>query len=185
MSAKTYRVLVSENRDLYPNKAFIDFGPVDSFNTHAVMLAIRRKYNPKVECLTDNLLMHDFGNNDIRFEMEQTADAAKVQNVKQNVLTRYAKQILDAYHKMQEAGQESTLSADAYTLSEIFSDVWAKQAKHNEKTNRPSSAKEQELADKAREYEDRERRREDLKTRTKYKSFENAEYLAKYYDGRE
>jgi hypothetical protein len=163
MAATIYRVLVSENQKLYPNRVFVDIAPaqvgIDFYSTHAVMLQVRRKYNPDVDALTDGLLMYDFGNNEIRFKMEQVTDK-RLKAYQEGIMARYREDILATYRQMKASGATSTLRTDTYSLAEIFQDIFA--PKKDEEDQYPRSAREEAMREEARRLQDCQRRRQNM-----------------------
>lgn len=156
---KAYRVMVSENQDLYPGRTFIDFAPAqvgnDNFSTHEVLLQLRQKIYPELEGLTDGLFLLDYGDGDIRFKTENT-DNPSLMEYQKNTLNKFRQQILDSFHQMHSAGKDRTLEVNNYNMAEII-DFYSRA-----QIETPRSAKETILREKSKYYHDLEQRRKDL-----------------------
>ena len=71
-----YRVVCSENQQLYPNKTFIDIYPAgisrpENNVTHDCILSMRRIINPEVYPIVSGIILTDLGHGNIHLKYEK------------------------------------------------------------------------------------------------------------------
>lgn len=163
--ARVYRVVVSENQKLYPDQTYIDFAPAAS-STHEIILKMRQKIYPGLQILTDGLHLYDFGNGNIQFKTETPNDREFV-DYPAEILGKYQNQIILAYQRMREANLDQTINVQDYDMAEIF-DFYSKAV-----PEAPISAREADLRNKSKYYQDLEEKRRDLLYR-RHKRYERS-----------
>ncbi len=157
-----YRVVCSENQRLYPGKTFIDFMPAgtnrcENSVIHDSILKMRQQINPEVRPLTNGLFLYDLGDGRINLHFEKTNNYL-VRRDQEQAKAKYSNMIIDRFKEMRANGKEKTLDISLSTLAVVYDFYKAQETDDN----CPKSAREMELRQKAEEYRQTQRRRQEL-----------------------
>lgn len=108
-----YRVICSENQNLYPEKIFVDIYPAGSMRpesclTHDGLLQMRRLINPNIQKLESGIILTDFGHCNILLQRE---DALIRQNSYQKHLAEKRRELIERKAKEKYASAPQLLLA--------------------------------------------------------------------------
>ncbi|MBQ8785583.1 MAG: hypothetical protein IJZ59_06045 [Alphaproteobacteria bacterium] len=176
-----YRVVCSENQQLYPNETFVDFMPAgmnrsENSVIHDSILKMRRLANPDVESLCNGLLLYDFGAGRIELKFEKAYNHIIRRN-QENFRKNYEHLIIRRFKEMRESGKDKTLNINTSTLAVVY-DFYKKDSNN---LNVPQSAREMELRRKAEDYRQQQKRRNELIEKANERSKEERPFTSEQF----
>lgn len=114
-----YRVVCSENQQLYPNRVFIDIYPADSDLNHDCLLQLRKMKNPDVAQIVSDIILTDLGNEKVHLQYEEVSDSAFL--ARQNELRKTLDEdIRQAFVQMRRENKDRTIEANINSMAVIY-----------------------------------------------------------------
>ncbi len=138
-----YRVVCSENNQLYPEEIFIDIYPAGSSRpenclAHSGLLAMRRIINPGVNNIEPGILLFDNGQEQPTLKYEKPTSYSR-KRYQEFIHQKIDKEIYKTFHKMMASGKNRTIEVSFASMAVMY-DLNA--AKDNDS---PKSAREHSL----------------------------------------
>ncbi|MBE6454137.1 MAG: hypothetical protein E7017_04555 [Alphaproteobacteria bacterium] len=169
-----YRVVCSENQQLYPNKTFIDIYPAgisrpENNVTHDCILSMRRIINPEVYPIVSGIILTDLGHGNIHLKYEKVYNKRLAQ-YQEHLRTYMDAKIIKTFIEMKQQNQNKTIDINMTNLA-IYYDINAT----NKST--PISAKEQLLIQKKEEYQNMIQRKKQRINQNSKQPFAHAPHI--------
>lgn len=119
-----YRVICSENQNLYPEKIFVDIYPAGSMRpenclTHDGLLQMRRLINPNVQKLESGIILTDFGHGNILLQYEKMPNR-RMQQYQDHLRQKLDPLILDTFRKMKNHNKDRTLEVSMANMAVMY-----------------------------------------------------------------
>ncbi len=114
-----YRVVCSENQQLYPNRVFIDIYPADSDLNHDCLLQLRKIKNPEVSQIVSDIILTDLGNEKVLLQYEDVSDSSFL--ARQNELRKTLdEEIRQTFVQMRRENKDRTIEANITNMAVIY-----------------------------------------------------------------
>ncbi len=119
-----YRVICSENQQLYPQKIFVDIYPAGNLRpenslTHDGLLQMRRLINPNVEKLESGIILTDFGHGNIILQYEKTYNR-RMQQYQDFLRQRLDPLIIQTFLSMKQHGKDRTIEVSLSNMAVMY-----------------------------------------------------------------